>query len=70
MSNSPITVEQVLSKKVFAHFTPEQAQELIDSIATLCEVVYENIKQNTDLLSGKGANLNHEKELVYLKKAA
>lgn len=70
MSNLPITVELILSKEKYAHFTPEQAQELIDSITILCEVMYSNINQNFDLSGSKGVNWNQQKEEVYLKKAA
>lgn len=70
MTHPSITTEQVLSKKEYAHFTKEQAQEFIDSITMLCEIIYQNIKQNFDLLSDKGVNWKQSKEYVNLAKAA
>jgi hypothetical protein len=70
MKHHSISIEDILSKKDFAHFTQEQPQEFISSITILYEVIYSNINQNFDFSSDKGVNLNQEKELVYLKKAA
>ncbi|HLP13816.1 MAG TPA: hypothetical protein VK177_17920 [Flavobacteriales bacterium] len=70
MKHPPLKISDILSKKEYAYFTQKQAQEFIESINILCEIMYSAIKQNFSLFKTEGANLNALKDLVYLEKAA